>query len=89
MTLSAVLTRRPLAVVSPENDDPFSFLLTMQQIDDKKIPDDEKDKAVELGRELKGVNLRSATWEVVEADQTHVVFSTEIAQARFGDFQNL
>ena len=50
----------------------------MQQIDDKKIPDDEKDKPVELGRELKGVNLRSATWEKVEADQTHVVFSRKL-----------
>jgi YidC/Oxa1 family membrane protein insertase len=78
LTLSAVLTRRPLAVVSPENDDPLSFLLTMQQIDDKKIPDDEKDKAVELGRELKGIKLRSTTWEKVEADQTHVVFSKKL-----------
>jgi len=78
LTLSAELTRRPLAMVSPENDDPLSFLLTMQQIDDKKIPDDEKDKAVELGRELKGVKLRSTTWEKVEADQTHVVFSKKL-----------
>ncbi|MGA2798464.1 MAG: membrane protein insertase YidC [Thermoguttaceae bacterium] len=78
LTLSATLTRRPLAIVSPENDDPLSFLLTMQQIDDKKIPDDEKDKAVELGRELKGVKLRSTTWEKVEADQTHVVFSKKL-----------
>ncbi len=78
MTVSAELTRRPLEVVSPENDDPLSFMLTMQQIDDKKIPDDEKDKAVELGRELKGVNLRSATWEIVESDQTHVVFSKKL-----------
>jgi YidC/Oxa1 family membrane protein insertase len=78
LTLSAELTRRPLAVVSPENDDPLSFLLTMQQIDGKKIPDDEKDKAVELDRELKGVKLRSTTWEKVEADQTHVVFSKKL-----------
>ncbi|MGA2060108.1 MAG: membrane protein insertase YidC [Thermoguttaceae bacterium] len=78
LILSAELTRRPLEVIAPENDDPFSFLLTMQQIDDKKIPDDERDKAVELGRELKGVKLRSTTWEKVEADQTHVVFSKKL-----------
>jgi YidC/Oxa1 family membrane protein insertase len=78
LTLSALLTRRPLAIVAPENDDPLSFLMTMQQIDDKKIPDDEKDKPVELGRELKGVKLRSTTWEKVEADQTHVVFSKKL-----------
>jgi YidC/Oxa1 family membrane protein insertase len=92
LTLSAKLTRHPLAVVSPENDDPLSFLLTMQQIDKDKIPDAEKDKAVEkdkipdaekdkaaeLERELKGVKLRSATWQIVEADQTHVVFSKKL-----------
>ncbi len=78
LILSATLTRHPLAIVSPENDDPLSFLLTMQQIDDKKIPDDEKDKAVELDRELKGVKLRSTMWEKVEADQTHVVFSKKL-----------
>ena len=78
LILTAELTRHPLSVVSPENDDPLSFLLTMQQIDDEKIPDDEKDKAVELGRELKGVGLRSTTWQKAEADQTHVVFSKKL-----------
>ena len=76
--LSATLIRRPLSVVAPEEDDPLSFLLTMQQIDDKKIPDDEKDKDVELGRELKGIKLRSTTWQKVEADQTHVEFSKKL-----------
>ena len=51
----------------------------MQQIDKEKIPDDEKDKAVELERELKGIaSLRSTTWQKVEADQTHVVFSKKL-----------
>ena len=31
-----------------------------------------------MDRELKGVNLRSATWEVVEADQAHAVFSRKL-----------
>jgi YidC/Oxa1 family membrane protein insertase len=80
MTLSAELTRRPLEIVSPENDDPLSFLLTLQQIDKMKIPDDEKDKPVELNRELKGVRLRSAVWQTVEADQTHVVYSRKLPE---------
>jgi len=78
MTLSAKLIRRPLSTISPEDDDPLSFLLTMQQLDDEKIPEDENNKPVELGRELKGVKLRSATWQKVEADQTHVVFSKKL-----------
>jgi YidC/Oxa1 family membrane protein insertase len=78
LTLSAKLIRRPLSTVSPEDDDPLSFLLTLQQIDKEKIPDDEKDKAVELERELKGIKLRTSTWEKVEADQTHVVFSKKV-----------
>jgi YidC/Oxa1 family membrane protein insertase len=78
MTVSAKLTRRPLEIIAPENDDPLSLLLTMQQIDKDKIADDEKEKPVEVGRELKGVNLRTATWEIVESDQTHVVFSKKL-----------
>jgi YidC/Oxa1 family membrane protein insertase len=51
----------------------------MQQIDDDKLPEDEKDKAVELGPELKGVDMRGGTWQKSEADQTHVVFSKKLS----------
>jgi YidC/Oxa1 family membrane protein insertase len=78
LTLSAKLIRRPLSTVAPEDDDPLSFLLTMQQIDKDKLPEDEKEKPVELERELKGIKLRTTTWEKVEADQSHVVFSKKL-----------
>ena len=42
MTKSAMLTRIPLEVIRPENDDPLSMLLTLQQFDGEKISDKEK-----------------------------------------------
>ncbi len=89
MDASATLTRIPLEVIKPEDDDPLSMLLTLQQFDDQKISDDEKaekskwdaedkDRKKEsdveepqlkdkrhlglIGRELAGVNLRTANW---------------------------
>ncbi|HEY4759962.1 MAG TPA: YidC/Oxa1 family insertase periplasmic-domain containing protein [Thermoguttaceae bacterium] len=88
MILPARLTRHPLSVVSPEDNDPLSFLLTMQQIGDERIPNDEeykpddKDKdlkwKINLERELNGLKLRSTNWQKVEADQTHVVFAKKL-----------
>ncbi len=78
--LTTTLTRRPLEVVALENNDPSSFLLTLQQIDDQRIADDKTDEPVELGRELKDVALRNTTWQIIEADQTHVVFSKKLPQ---------
>jgi YidC/Oxa1 family membrane protein insertase len=80
LVLPAKLTRYPLSVVAPENDDPCSFLLTMQQIGNERIADDEINQPVELGRELKGVELRKTTWQIVEADQTHAVFAKKLPQ---------
>ena len=62
--------------VHPEENDPLSFLSTLQQVDDEKIPEDANAAEVELGRELKGLNLRQANWKVIEADATHAVFRT-------------
>jgi YidC/Oxa1 family membrane protein insertase len=42
ITLSAKLRRRPLAVIQPEDTDPLSMLLTLQQYDDRKLADKEK-----------------------------------------------
>jgi YidC/Oxa1 family membrane protein insertase len=97
--LSATLTRIPLEVIKPEDDDPLSMLLTLQQLDDQKIADDEKaekekwaadDKdrkkgndteeaqlkdsrhSALLGRELAGVNLRTANWKVVPTRDKNV-----------------
>ena len=54
INLTATLTRHPLSVVKPENDDELSFLLTLQQIDKESIPLDVADKDIELDHELKG-----------------------------------
>ncbi len=51
----------PLSIVGANNHDPFSFLLTLWQIDDKKIADDLTPEAA-LDAELSGVKLRSARW---------------------------
>ncbi len=76
--LTAKLGRRPLEVVRPEfeskpvelvrpnNHDPLSFLLTLQQIDDRTLTGETA--------ELPGVDLRSADWEVAAATQDAVSF---------------
>ena len=98
-TLQATLRRIPLEVIKPEDDDAPSMLLTLQQLDDSKIADDEKaekakwdaeDKERKKGtdveeaqlkanrrlalsrRELAGLNLRSANWEVVPSADKNV-----------------
>lgn len=58
--LSIALTRFPLEVVHPEQTDPLSFLLTMQQLDDQKLPVEQT--------ELAGLDMRSGNWEVVQSD---------------------
>jgi YidC/Oxa1 family membrane protein insertase len=58
--------------VPMNSDDPLSMLLTLQQIDDQKLPSD--DKEIKLDAELKDVALRNGVWQKVEADREHVVF---------------
>lgn len=41
LTLPVTLSRRPLEVIQPENSDPLSMLLTLQQFDDRRISDEE------------------------------------------------
>jgi membrane-associated protease RseP (regulator of RpoE activity) len=102
MTLQPELTRHPLEVIrpaaddpiAPSTDDPLSLLMTMQQIDNQTIPDDDKilkelegkklsedetNKEV-LDRELKGVALRDSVWKIVEADREHVVFRQKLSK---------
>ncbi len=42
LTLSPKLRRCPLDVIQPEDDDPLSMLMTLQQFDDAKIADEDK-----------------------------------------------
>jgi YidC/Oxa1 family membrane protein insertase len=75
LPLPAKLRRRPLELIRPEQSDPLSLLLTLQQIDGKKIAEEEnKEENVEIGRELQGISLRKANWRVTAPDQTHVEF---------------
>jgi YidC/Oxa1 family membrane protein insertase len=76
--LTAELRRRPLQVMRPELDsqpleivlpnkhDPLSFLMTIQQFDDRTLSDD--------NGELGGVDLRHSAWEVIVASQDIVKF---------------
>jgi YidC/Oxa1 family membrane protein insertase len=93
LSLVATLVRKPLAVVHPEGSDPLSFLFTLRQIDQEKIADPEKLNQVfnangvapppaDLDTELKGLNLRGETWDVVKSSETEVVFRRKLP--RFG-----
>jgi YidC/Oxa1 family membrane protein insertase len=74
----ATLAHRPLDLIRPEHDthavevmrpgdhDPLSFLATIQQFDERTLANDNK--------ELGGVHLRTAAWEVVHSDQEKVSF---------------
>jgi YidC/Oxa1 family membrane protein insertase len=55
----------PLSIVSSAGHDPFSYLLTLWQVDDHKLADD-----AALDAELPGVNLRSVHWETEKAGDT-------------------
>jgi YidC/Oxa1 family membrane protein insertase len=65
------LDSKPLEVVQPKEHDPFSFLLTIQQYDERTLADD--------NGELGGVDLRNSEWEVVAANGDIVVFRKTLA----------
>lgn len=65
------LERRPLEVVRPEGSDPLSFLLTLDQIDDLKLTEEQQKT---LGVELEGVRLREGNWEVSDRAEDRVTF---------------
>jgi len=76
--LTAKLDREPLSVIRPEfdsqrvdvlrpdNHDPLSFLMTIQQYDERTLDDGDQ--------ELGGVNLRGAPWEIIESTQNVASF---------------
>ncbi len=61
---------RPLEVVVPGKHDPLSFLTTIQQFDERVLSNDNK--------EMGGVNLHTAPWEVAEATSQLVSFHKPI-----------
>ena len=71
-TVTARLARKPLNVIQPEADAPPSLRLTLARLDEAEFePSDENDDEV---REIAGVALQDANWEVVEANTEQVVF---------------
>ncbi len=64
--LAVKLIDRPLSVVQPEADDPLSFLLTIDKLDDRKIGGNDD--------ELAGVTMRTANWQA-QADADAVAFT--------------
>ncbi len=84
-TLVAKLRRRPLEVVRPESEnwqmrdealpedfkEPPSLLLTLQQIDDAEIGPS--------GKELRGVDLLRAPWQIVDRAEDSVTFERRLA----------
>jgi YidC/Oxa1 family membrane protein insertase len=83
-TLSATLTRHPLSIIRPEAfsrqldvidssmHDPFSFLLTLAQVDQERVP---AGKA-----EMPGLELHSRDWEVVASAADSVELRLPVSQ---------
>jgi YidC/Oxa1 family membrane protein insertase len=63
-----------LDVVEPGNHDPFSFLLTMQQIDEEKLKGDD------LDAEISGVRMRAANWTGKQVDADTVEFTRPLTK---------
>ncbi|HEY5311332.1 MAG TPA: YidC/Oxa1 family insertase periplasmic-domain containing protein, partial [Pirellulales bacterium] len=65
-TLTALLGKRPLAIVKPEKmsgekEDPLSYLLTLEQLDDQELATDED--------ELPGLAMRTGNWKFERGKQ--------------------
>ena len=65
---------RPLEVIRPEAGSPPSFLLTLQQLDDRELLRKEDEEVVAVGEEMKGMDLWSSNWTVVSTDAGQVAF---------------
>ncbi len=61
---------KSIQVAMPEEHDPFSYLLTLWQVDDQKLRDN-----AELDAELQGVRLRSSYWTGKQVDADTVEFT--------------
>ena len=74
--------RRYVDPVHQSENCPLSLLTTLQQIDDEKIPPEDEDaNKVDLDRELKGIDLRTANWKIdPKSDQTHAIFRLAVPE---------
>ena len=82
LELPAKLRRRPLEVVRPENGDPSSFRLTLRQLDELELEFDAKEKSVEIGQELPGLDLWNGHWELTESNAETVAFRRVLPEQR-------
>ncbi len=81
-SLKATLVRQPLAVIRPEYEteplatiagkkhDPLSFLMTLEQVDQKLLTKETS--------ELPDVDLRNGTWEIESTNEATVRFRKEL-----------
>ena len=83
--LTATLAHPPMEVIRPEGDDPLSFLMTLAQIDDEKLPDTVADKEAPkderpdyVNKEMPGLNLREGTWTIARQTDDEVEFQCEL-----------
>jgi len=80
LELAADLIRQPLEVVRPEDRDPLSFLMTLQQVDEQKLDGSEKVVDDSKPRELPGVRLRTGNWEIVDPQADAVTFRRRLPE---------
>lgn len=79
MKQSVTLRRRPLEVVRPEGNDPLSFRLTLARLGDRKlVPSDD---TVSIGKELEGIDLWNANWELAAESESEATFRHELPEA--------
>ena len=68
-------TPKSAGLALADGHDPFSFLLTLWQVDDDKLADD-----AALATELNGVKLRSVEWDGKQTDPDTVEFTHTVAK---------
>lgn len=77
----------PLDAIDLKDNCPFSFLMTLQGVDDKSLPTIDADAkwndanwAEVLNEQLAGVELRQANWHIESQTDSKVVFSCPVPQ---------
>jgi len=87
---TATLRRRPLEVLRPESEnilmrnkslppgyeDQPSFLMTLQQLGQAEIDDEDPEAEEELG----GLNLLNSNWEITDQSETSITFRKSLPQ---------
>ena len=75
------LNSQPLDVVQPGQHDPLSMLLTLEQVGDRTLGEDDE--------ELQGLKLRTDPWEVAASDESQCTFRKKLPSLGLGTDQTL